>query len=111
MNAAQFSRARERIERDEHKGATFRRKALARLVDRANAIRFIHVQSGKVLGWRMVDGSIVCAKRRFLSRELGENYMLAIQAQDGKAHAPRRVYQCEFCKGWHLTSRISIKEV
>jgi hypothetical protein len=110
MNAAQFSRARERIERDDHKGEAFQRKALASLVKRSRAILFIHPQSGKVAGWRMTDGSMVCAMRRFPTRQLGENFMLAIQAQDGKTNAPRRVYPCDFCKGWHVSFRISIKE-
>lgn len=108
MNAAQFSRERERIERDSHAGANFQRRAFSRLVERARAIRFI--VSGKVLGWRLPDGSMVCAKRRFIDQPAAIAYMLAIQAQDGKRNAPRRSYQCEFCKGWHLTSRISIKE-
>lgn len=107
MNAAQFSRARERIERDDHKGEHFQRHALARLVLRARGIRI--VAKNKVIGWRLVDGSVVCAKRRFVTRDAGENYMLCIQAQEGKANAPRRVYQCDFCSGFHLTSQISSK--
>lgn len=108
MNAAQFSRARQRIERESKDRRGFGPKAMRRLIRQADAATVIW--GAKIMGWRMPDGVMVCVKDRFTTRERAASEMLGIQAQKGKKGMPRRAYQCQFCGGWHLTSKISIQD-
>lgn len=108
MNAAQFSRARDRIEHEGRTRRGFEQKALRKLVREARAVTVIWGRH--VRGWRLPDGVMVCRKRRYATSDQAVNDMLSIQAQNGKRGVPRRAYECEFCGGFHLTSKISIKE-
>lgn len=108
MNAAQFSRARQRIEREAKERKGYGPKALRKLVRESRAVTVIWGR--RIIGWRMKDGAMVCKKDRYATREQATGMMLAIQAEHGKHGKPRRAYQCEFCNGWHLTSRIPVSE-
>jgi hypothetical protein len=108
MNAAQFARARDRITREGKGRKGYETNAMRRLIRDARALIVICGQS--IVGWRMTDGAIVCHKRRYGTREAAVADMLGIQAEYGKRWAPRRAYQCDFCGGFHLTSKISISE-
>lgn len=108
MNAAQFARARERIAREGRGRRGYESKATRKLVREARARTL--VWGKRIIGWRMPDGTLVCRKRRYGSQEAAALDMLALQAEHGKRGLPRRAYQCEFCGGWHLTSKISVKE-
>jgi hypothetical protein len=108
MNAAQFSRARQRIEREAKSRKGYGPKALRHLVHEARAVKVIW--GPRIIGWRMRDGTMVCRKDRYATQDQATNVMLGIQAEHGKRGKPRRAYQCNFCGGWHLTSRISISE-
>jgi hypothetical protein len=108
MNAAQFSRQRDRIAREAKSRKGFGRPAMRKLVRDARAVTVIWGKN--IIGWRMPDGVMVCRKRRYVERGAAVSDMLGIQAEHGKRGLPRRAYQCEFCGGWHLTSRISINE-
>jgi hypothetical protein len=108
MNAAQFSRARQRIEREAKSRKGYGTKALRRLVREARAVTVIG--GTRIIGWRMRDGTMVCRKDRYSTRDQAVAVMLGIQAEYGKAGKPRRAYECNFCGGFHLTSRIPISD-
>lgn len=108
MNAAQFARARQRIEREAKDRKGYLRKALRHLVRESRAITVIN--GPRIVGWRMRDGTMVCRKDRYATREQAVNHMLTIQAEFGKKGKPRRAYECPYCGGVHLTSRIQIDE-
>ncbi|SAL03229.1 hypothetical protein AWB77_06744 [Caballeronia fortuita] len=108
MNAAQFSRARQRIEREAKDRKGFGPKAMRKLIRESRAVTVIWGQ--RIVGWRMRDGSMVCKKDRYATREQAVAVMLGIQAEYGKQGKPRRAYQCEFCGGHHLTSKIPVSE-
>jgi hypothetical protein len=108
MNAAQFSRARDRIGREAKARKGYEAKAMRRLIREARAV--IVISGRTIIGWRMPDGAIVCYKRRYGTIGAAQMDMLGIQAEYGKRGVPRRAYQCDFCGGFHLTSKISIKE-
>ncbi|HDR9259591.1 TPA: hypothetical protein QDB21_005613 [Burkholderia vietnamiensis] len=108
MNSAQFSRQRDRIAREAKSRKGYGTTAMRKLVRQARAVTVVW---GKhIIGWRMPDGAMVCKKRRYATQQAAAFDMLGMQAEHGKRGMPRRAYQCEFCGGWHLTSRISIKE-
>jgi hypothetical protein len=104
MNALQFSRQRTRILRSQ-RPAGWQDRAMRKLIEQARAIPLVSAHS--IIGWRLPTMEVVCAKRRYPDHERAVSDMLAIQAEYGKDGRPRRAYQCPFCDGWHLTSRIS----
>jgi hypothetical protein len=108
MNAAQFARTRDRIAREAKSRKGYEVKAMRRLIREARALIVICGRS--IIGWRLPDGSIVCYKRRYVTQDAAVADMLGIQAEYGKRGLPRRAYHCDFCGGFHLTSKISIKE-
>lgn len=101
MKAGEFSRRRARIE--SARGCKFQRKALRALAKRARAA--IIVPNGKRIGYRLPDGSVACEKQRFHSEDAANTELTRIARQASHAYIPVRAYRCEWCSGWHLTSR------
>lgn len=79
------------------------RKAREALVRRARAAHII--VGGKVIGWRLPDGSVVCVKRRYSTREAAAVDLARITRVATHAHIPVRAYACPYCRGFHLTSK------
>lgn len=103
MNAHQFARQMMRIEQRFGSSTKQSRKALQKLVSRERAAHIII--HGKVTGFRLRDGRIVCKKRRFTSPETAVREMKHIALTSKRTRIPIRAYQCEECQGFHLTSR------
>lgn len=104
MNAAEFSKRRARIEREAgRRSHQFAGKAMAHLVREAGAV--VIVVRGQVVGWRMMDGGVVCVKRRFKDEVDAGLVLVAIQREDLRRRTPVRMYRCQHCGGWHLTSQ------
>jgi hypothetical protein len=106
MNAVQFSRQRTRILRS-NRAEGWQARAMRKLINQSRAIPVVSAHS--VIGWRLPTHEIVCAKRRYPEQQRAIADMLAMQAEYGKEGRPRRAYQCPFCDGWHLTSKISVE--
>lgn len=102
MTPATFSRQRARIERRFPVGAK-RERALSHLVRDAKATTII--LSRGVVGWRMTSGEVVCVKRRYGSPDKALGELFHINAVSDRSHVPVRLYQCEQCGGFHLTSQ------
>lgn len=47
----------------------------------------------------------MCGKALYDSEKQAKKHMRIIQQRDGQGKTPERVYFCERCKGFHLTSR------
>lgn len=108
MNGREFARKRARIEH-EARTPSAQRKALRHLVSEARAVEVI-VQ-GKLVGYQLPDGFMVCVKRRYHSEveammELSNVQLF--QRINSNRHIPIRAYFCAYCRGWHLTSRKSL---
>lgn len=104
MKAGDFARRRARIECDKAPhGRGFQRKALRALVKRTGAA--LIVPNGKRVGYRLPDGSVACEKHRYRSRETADAELARIAVHASHAYIPVRAYRCEWCDGWHLTSR------
>jgi hypothetical protein len=102
VNAGEFAKRRARIENNhDHRRKGHQAKAFAALVRQAKAI--IAIAGGKVVGWRLPDGQMVCKKRRYTSAEKAALALSDVQAEPGKTYLPCRSYQCPYCHGWHLT--------
>ena len=105
MHATDFIRRRDRIVAAlGGKGGKVSR-ALQTLVRRAGAV--VIVTQRRIIGYRMRDGSVACSKRRYRSEVDARLDMVMIQARAKHSHVPIRVYRCEWCSGWHLTSKRS----
>ena len=102
MNLATFTRQRVRIERRFPAGAK-RQRALWHLVVDAGAIPLFN--HGRVTGWRLQCGAIVCAKRRYPNHVAAMQDLARIVHVSNRPHLPHRVYHCELCGGYHLTSQ------
>jgi hypothetical protein len=99
MQCHKFARQLARIE-----GSSKRqRKAREALVHRSGAASI--VSRNKVVGWRMRDGSVVCAKHRYATCESADHDLERIARVATHKHIPVRVYLCPECHGFHLTSR------
>lgn len=108
MRAGEFARRRARIESEmrpgfNRHGKGFRRKALRALVKRAGAA-FI-VPNGRRIGYRLPDGSVACEKQRFRTEDAANAELRRIAFHASHAYIPVRAYRCEWCDGFHLTSR------
>lgn len=103
MNAATFARKRARIERQAAGRASYRERAMRHLVREAGAALVIIER--KFVGYRLPNGEMVCVKERYYTSEQAD---AALQRIVARSHAPRvpvRVYYCEHCYGYHLTSQ------
>jgi len=102
MNAAEFARRRARIERFALK--TRRYRAMMRsLMKRSRAIPILAF--GRLVGWRLPDGSVACVKQRFRTQAAALLELSGIARTSSHSYIPVRAYQCEWCGGWHLTSK------
>ncbi len=91
------------INANHRRGREFHRKALRALVKRSNAS--LIAPRGHVIGYRMPDGSVACIKQRFRSEEAASAELLRIARHASRSYIPVRAYLCDWCGGWHLTSR------
>ena len=103
MNAGQFARRLAYIEHQHKRSRDYKRKAVRSLVREAGAIPM--ARSGKLTGWRLPNGQIVCKKRRYKSHDEAALELLIIQARPWTKKVPTRAYHCNLCHGWHLTSQ------
>jgi hypothetical protein len=102
VNARDFSRRRELIERNDKRGSAWKKRATLRLAAEAGALTI--TAGGRILGYRLKDGSGVCVKRRYHSSDAAAVALSSINATDGTQTKPIRSYACRCCLGWHLTS-------
>lgn len=102
MTPAEFSRRRGRIEHDHTKPQQWKQRALRRLVIEARAV--VVVCSGRMQGWQMANGKMVCVKQRYKNEETAQQYLSMIRACGTHDAKPNRAYHCPYCAGWHLTS-------
>lgn len=103
MRASKFQDLRRSIERQFHDQPSKVRRALNHLVMR-NALATI-VMDRRVIGWRMSTGEIVCVKARYSTEQLALKSMSHIVSLQDSGRIPVRVYQCDYCLGWHMTSQ------
>jgi hypothetical protein len=99
MNRHTFARHLGRIKGS----AKQQRKAREALVHRAHAVTIIH--GGKIIGWRMPNGKVVCVKRRYSTSEAAAVDLARIRRVATHSYIPVRAYACPYCHGFHLTSR------
>lgn len=104
MKLREFTRRRALIaNRTNHQGRRFR-KEMAHLMREARAVPVM--ASGKVVGFRLPDGTIVCMKERFRDEASALQAMRYMHETNYNNHrVPVRVYACGFCRGYHLTSQ------
>lgn len=103
MKAGEFIRRRERIERDDTRRQAYKRRALQQLEREAGAVA--KVVDGKLVGWVLGSGANVCVKRRYANQAAAALAIGMIRISDGGHVRPIRFYACDYCKGWHLTSK------
>lgn len=103
MHAADFARHMGRINATQRRGKHYQRKAMLALTKRANAA--LIVPRGHVVGYRLPDGSVACLKQRFRSADTAGAELQRISCHASHSYIPVRAYQCDWCNGWHLTSR------
>lgn len=104
MNAAEFIRQRGRIEHQNGQTPTWRSKAMRGLVKRARA-ELIRT-GGRVTGYQLPNGQVVCVKQRFRDQAAAEQKLESISLFEGhRINTPQRVYLCPHCHGFHLTSQ------
>lgn len=101
MRAADFARRRARIEH----GSTGRRyrAELRALMKRSRAIPIIAY--GRIVGYRLADGRVACVKQRFRCEASALDELAGIRRTANHFYIPVRAYRCEWCDGWHLTSK------
>lgn len=103
MRASEFARRAGRIESASGRGRRFRRRAMRALVKRAGAARI--VPNGNRVGHRLPDGSVACLKKRYRTEAAAADELSRIRTHARGDYVPARAYECEWCGGWHLTSR------
>jgi len=102
MNRHTFERQMGRIEQRHGHFTKATGDIMAKIVRKARA-RYV-VANGKVTGYRLPDGTMVCRKRRYRDSMAAEVHLAQITHVSSRAHIPVRAYQCTNCCGWHLTS-------
>lgn len=60
---------------------------------------------GRIVGYRLSDGKVACLKQRFRSESAALLELSTIRRTSNRTHIPVRAYRCEWCGGWHLTSK------
>jgi hypothetical protein len=103
MNCSQFASKIGRIEFEHGIMTRQGKKVLQRLVDRVGAAHIIN--QGRITGWRLPNGQVVCRKRRYPSDDVAVIEMQLIVHRSRRGKVPVRAYECPICKGFHLTSR------
>lgn len=102
MRAADFARRRARIEQGALNGRRYRAEMRA-LMKRSRAIPIIAY--GRVVGYRLADGRVACVKQRFICEASAVAELASIERTATHNYIPVRAYPCEWCGGWHLTSK------
>ena len=54
---------------------------------------------------KKIKKQYTCRKRRFRDKREAMNALILITREGGRDRTPIRCYECEKCKGWHLTSQ------
>lgn len=103
MNAATFARFMEKIERRMHGKPGRQLKAIRSMARRERAA--LVFTNGKLIGFRLRDGSMVCRKRRYRDEAAALVDLARIIYTSTSSKVPVRAYRCENCAGWHLTSK------
>lgn len=103
MNAGQFGKRLALIEHQHGRSRDYRRKALKSLLREAGAA--IIIIEGKVTGWRMQNGQVVCKKRRYHTEDEALALLASVHSNPLTRKVPTRCYECPHCHGWHLTSQ------
>lgn len=103
MQADDFVRRKSRIEFKNFDKAKRRKRAMKSLIKRSRAI--LVIRNNKVIGYRMKDGKVACVKHRYRTQEFADYELSQIARTAQHGHLPVRVYKCDFCFGFHLTSR------
>lgn len=57
------------------------------------------------MGWRMQNGQVVCKKRSYHTEQDANDAMEGVQAMRMTERTPSRVYLCDHCGAWHMTSK------
>lgn len=107
MHASEFQRKRAKLERRSGNRSAFFRKAMAHLLREAQATEIR--AAGKVVGWRMKDGTVVCIKQRHRDWVEAALALETITQHANARHVPVRAYLCPWCDGFHLTSQAKPK--
>lgn len=102
MNRQRFESSLGKMERQQGQCTSDRRRVLQRLVRQAGAAYII--THGKITGYRLPDGSVVCRKKRYQSAQTAATDLQQIAFTTRHAHIPVRAYPCDRCHGFHLTS-------
>lgn len=103
MNSRSFASKVGRIEHEYGLQTRKGKKVLQRLVDRVGAAHIIN--QGRISGWRLPNGQVVCRKRRYPSEDVANLEMRLIAHRSNRHKVPVRAYECPTCKGFHLTSK------
>jgi len=51
-----------------------------------------------------------CGKNYYPTEDAAERHLQRLQSKPFKRYAPRRVYACPRCHGWHLTAQVGVQE-
>lgn len=103
MNADRFAQMARKIERRLANEPRRQREAIKRMARKAGAVQVI--VGGKIVGFRLRDGSMVCRKRRYRDEVEARIDMARIAATSAAKRVPVRAYHCPYCSGWHTTSQ------
>jgi hypothetical protein len=103
MNASTFARYVERIERRMHGKPARQLKAIRSMARRERAAMVF--ANGKLVGFRLRDGSMVCRKHRYRDEAAALVDLARIAYTSTSSKVPVRAYRCGECHGWHLTSK------
>lgn len=103
MRAHDFARRKAVIEGRAARSQQWKTKAIRHLIRRAQAA--VILSWGRIVGYRMPDGSVACVKERFSDAASACAEIERIAQQSTASYVPVRAYRCEYCRGWHTTSR------
>lgn len=103
MNAGEFAKRRARIEHEHGRRKGYAARALQALVREARAI--VIIVRGRIAGWRMPSGQVVCRKRRYRTEPEAILELANVRRDPRTPRIPGRCYLCPHCNGWHLTSQ------
>jgi hypothetical protein len=103
MKPAEFAKRRSKIEYAQRKSRTWKHRAMQKLIREASAV--VVMSAGRVIGWQMQNGQIVCFKQRYRNEDQAALNLAMIRASSCRDVLPQRAYYCPTCNGWHLSSR------
>ena len=103
MNADRFAQHMAKIERRLAHSPSRTRNAIRRMARHEGAA--LVIAGGKVVGYRLKNGSVVCRKFRYRDQSHALADLTRIANEATNKHIPVRAYPCPHCRGWHLTSR------